>query len=247
MNTSNNTVLISGGSAGIGYEIAKALDKAGNQLILTGRNQERLEKAAATLQNAVAIPVDVSKADDVAALVERVTAEFPGLNMVINNAAAANIYPLLSDASDMLDVISHEINTNYLSVIRLNQLLLPLLQAQAAAAIVNVTSVVAYVPGSLATYSASKAALHSYTESLRWELSGKHPQVKVFELFPPLVNTDFSRPIGGEKGISPTQVADEFMAGLAADNYAIRVGMTEQLYQLHLQNPEAAFAAMHSR
>lgn len=245
MKTTNNTVLIIGGSAGIGFEIAKQLHSAGNQVIITGRNNERLQKALTFLPNAISIMSDISSERDTATLVEKIQTNFPHLNMVINNAAAANIYPLTEDHADSFSAISNEINTNYLSIIRLNSKLLPILKRQEEAAIVNVTSIVAYVPGSLATYSASKAALHSYTQSLRYELAQQYPHIKVFELFPPLVNTEFSKPIGGERGISPTQVAEELINGLATDTYEIRVGFTEQLYRLFLSSPEQAFAALH--
>ena len=128
--------------------------------------------------------------------------------------------------------------TNYLSVIRLNEKLLPILKKQAEAAIVNVSSIVAFVPGSLATYSASKAALHSYTQSLRIAL--ENSSIKVFELMPPLVDTQFSAPIGGNKGISPRLVAEDLLTAFANDNYEIRVGKTEDLYQLFLSSPAKA-------
>lgn len=246
MNTTNNTVLIAGGSAGIGLEIAKLLDAKGNRLIITGRSKDRLDKAAALLKHAVTIVSDISSESDRLALAEKLQAEHPQLNMVINNGAAANIYPLVNAPAEAMPTIQHEINTNYVSVLALNSLLLPMLAKQPEAAIVNVSSVVAYVPGILATYSASKAALHSYTQSLRWELGKVHPNIKVFELFPPLVNTEFSKPIGGENGIPPQEVAQELLAGLANDTYEIRVGMTEQLYHLFLSSPEQAFAAMHT-
>ena len=165
MKTTNNTVLIIGGSAGIGLEIAKVLANNNNQVIITGRNEERLQRAVATLPNTTAIVSYLSDATDTEALVARIKKDFPQLNILINNVAAANIYPLLEDHEDSFEKITHEIHTNYLSVIRLNSLLLPVLRQQDEAAIVNVTSVVAYVPGGLATYSASKAALHSYTQS----------------------------------------------------------------------------------
>ncbi|RXK80804.1 SDR family oxidoreductase [Filimonas effusa] len=246
MNTTNNTVLIAGGSAGIGLEIAKLLDANGNTLIITGRSKSRLDEAASLLKNAVTIVSDISSEGDRLALAEKLQAEYPQLNMVINNGAAASIYPLVNAPAEAMPTVQHEIITNYVSVLALNSLLLPVLARQPEAAIVNVSSVVAYVPGILATYSASKAALHSYTQSLRWELGKIHPNIKVFELFPPLVNTEFSKPIGGEKGIPPQEVAQELLAGLASDTYEIRVGMTEQLYRLFLSSPEQAFAAMHT-
>jgi uncharacterized oxidoreductase len=128
----------------------------------------------------------------------------------------------------------------------LNERLLPLLRVQRQAAIVNVSSIVAFVPArSVATYSASKAALHAYTLSLR-SLLAETSDVRVFELMPPLVNTDFSAGIGGEKGIAPSVVADALVAALEKDEYEIRVGQTEEVYQLFLREPETAFQAVNA-
>jgi uncharacterized oxidoreductase len=138
-----------------------------------------------------------------------------------------------------------EMLTNYLSIIRLNELLLPALKQQKEAAIINVSSIVAFVPGSsLASYSASKAALHSYTQSLR--LSLEPTAVKVFELMPPLVNTDFSKEIGGHNGLAPAIVAQELVDALTNNVFEVRVGQTEDMYRLHLSSPENAFAAMNA-
>src|SRR5438128_1902477 len=164
MKTTNNTILLIGGSAGIGLEIAKRLADGTNRLIITGRNKERLQRVADYLPNTTAIVSDISNPDDTDDLVARVTKEFPQLNVVINNAATATITPLLNLDDTSYEQVAEELNTNYLSIIRLNTKLLPLLKQQQEAAIVNVSSIVAYVPGSLATYSATKAALHSYTQ-----------------------------------------------------------------------------------
>ncbi|MBB6128990.1 SDR family oxidoreductase [Mucilaginibacter lappiensis] len=245
MKTSQNTVLITGGSAGIGFEIAKQLSAKNNHVIIIGRNPERLQKAAAQLQNVTAINADISNAADVENLVAKLFSDFPHLNVVINNAGAASISDLLNN-TDTFEKASAEMHTNYLSVIRLNEKLLPLLKNQSEAAIVNVSSIVAFVPGKLtATYSASKAALHSYTQALRVALTDT--SVKVFELMPPLVDTEFSTEIGGHLGIPPSQVADEFLASLETDNYEIRVGNTEQLYQLYLSSPTEALNFMNAR
>ena len=178
-------------------------------------------------------------------LVETITNDFPKLNIIINNAAAANIYSLTDENANAFDKAAEEIHTNYLSIIRLNQKFLSLLRKQTEAAIVNVSSVVAFVPGSIATYSASKAALHSYTQSLRYQLEQTYPHIKVFELMPPLINTEFSKAIGGEKGMAPHLVAEALLKGLKNDEYEIRVGDTEKIYQLYLSSPEKAFLAMH--
>jgi uncharacterized oxidoreductase len=176
--------------------------------------------------------------------VEKLVKEFPSLNIVINNAGAAQMNNLLTD-TDTFEKASAEILTNYLSIISLNEQLLPLLRKQSEAAIINVSSVVAFVPSSvLAGYSASKAALHSYTQSLRHFLSST--SVKVFELMPPLVDTEFSAEIGGHNGIKPSVVAQGLIEALESDNFEIRIGDTEQIYQLYRSSPQDALNAMNS-
>lgn len=243
MNTSNNTILITGGSAGIGFEIAKLLSEKGNNVIITGRNEERLHQAASKLANVKTIVSDVSKAGDVEKLVIQIKQEFPQLNMVINNAGQAFVFDITAENAGGFEKAEAEMLTNYLSVIRLNEKLIPLLKTQQNAAIVNVSSITAYVPSGLATYSASKAALHSYTQALRFALE-KDTSIKVFELVPPLVDTEFSAPIGGKTGISPTLVAEELITALETDNFEIRVGQTEDIYQLSLAAPAEAFRVM---
>ncbi|MGY0041123.1 SDR family NAD(P)-dependent oxidoreductase [Pedobacter sp. NJ-S-72] len=136
--------------------------------------------------------------------------------------------------------------TNYISLIRLTEKLLPQLLKQKSAALVNVSSIVAITPGLNApTYSASKAAVHSYTEVLRLAL--KNTSVKVFELMPPLVNTEFSKEIGGaENGIPPLQVATEFADAFENDTFEIHVGVTAQIFELARTSPTAALNALNS-
>lgn len=245
MKTSKNTVLLIGGTAGIGLEIAKQLTALDNHVIITGRNQKRLNAAAASLSNVTTVLSDVSKADDVDLLVEKIKSEFPRLNMVINNAGRALLYNLADPNQDAFENAADEILTNYLSIIRINQKLLPVLKQQEASAIVNVSSVVAYVPGiTLPTYAASKAALHSYSTSLR--LSLEKTTVKVFELMPPLVDTEFSKEIGGHNGIKPSIVADDFIAALDNDEFEIRVGDTAKIYELFRQSPVDALNVMNA-
>ncbi len=246
MKSTNNTVLISGGSAGIGFEIAKLLSEKGNNVIITGRNEERLNQAAAKLKNVTAIVSDVSNAKDVERLVEQINSDFPKLNMIINNAGRALVYDIAAENANAYEKAEDEMLTNYLSVIRLNEKLLPLLKKQQTTAIVNVSSIVAFVPGSMVTYSASKAALHSYTQSLRLALK-QETKVAVFELMPPLVDTELSAAIGGKNGISPTVVAEQFVAGLEQNEYEIRVGQTEDMYRLYLSSPEDALQLMNQR
>jgi uncharacterized oxidoreductase len=244
MKISNNTILITGGSAGIGFALAQQLGNLGNQVIIVGRSVQRLKAAAAQLKNVTVIAGDISDPSDVERLVNILRRDHPELNIVINNAGAAYAYDLAADGSNVFEKASEEILTNYLSIIRLNERLIPLLRQQPDAAIVNVSSVVAFVPGSLATYSASKAALHSYTLSLRHALA-QSTAIKVFELMPPLVNTEFSAIIGGHNGIAPSAVAEDLVRGLEKNEYEIRTGNTEKIYRLYLSSPEEAFQAMH--
>ena len=243
MKTTQNTVLITGGSAGIGFEIAKLLSAKGNHVIITGRNKERLKNAASQLQKVTPIVSDVSETDEVDQLAGRLYTDFPELNIVINNAARALLYDITSAGVNAFEKAQEEMLTNYLSVIRLNEKLLPLLKRQTEAAIVNVSSVVAFVPGSLVGYSASKAALHSYTKSLRMALEDTSA-IKVFELMPPLVNTDFSQEIGGINGIHPSVVAEDLLKAFENDEYEIHVGQTAQMYQLFLSSPSEALRVM---
>ncbi|HTE10466.1 MAG TPA: SDR family NAD(P)-dependent oxidoreductase, partial [Chitinophagaceae bacterium] len=200
------------------------------------------DKALAQLKNATGILSDISKKEDTGILVATLKKDFPDLNMVINNAGRAILYDI-ANSEDAFEKAEDEMLTNYLSVIRLNEKLLPLLKEQKEAAIVNVSSIVAFVPGSLATYSASKAALHSYTQSLRISLA-RTGNIKVFELMPPLVDTEFSAIINGHNGIAPSLVAQEFINGLEKDIHEIRVGKTQDMYDLYLKSPAAALDAM---
>lgn len=242
MKTTGNTILITGGSAGIGLEMARQLVALGNKVIITGRDEQRLNKAAAELGDVIAIPFDVSKSSNVSALTDLIKTQYPDLNLLINNAGAAGVHNLNSPGRTF-EIAENEIVTNYLSVVRLNEQLLPVLEQQKESAIINVSSIVAFVPGqSLPTYSASKAALHSYTKSLR--LSLKDTAVKVFELMPPLVNTDFSAEIGGANGIAPSVLVADLIDGLGTDRFEIRTGQTEDMYNFYLADPAQALLAM---
>ncbi|OKS86690.1 SDR family oxidoreductase [Mucilaginibacter polytrichastri] len=244
MKTSKSTILITGGSAGIGLEIAKLFDSKDNRVIITGRDKNRLIEAVAQLKNGAYIVSDSSVENDIISLAETINADYPELDILINNAGSAFVYDLFGDGNNAADLAWTEMLTNYFSIVRLTERLLPLLKQQPEAAIVNVSSVVAFVPGKrLPGYAASKAALHSYTQSLRLALAEKSG-IKVFELMPPLVNTNFSKDIGGERGMSPEDVATALLEAVENDCYEIRVGQTENLYQLYLSSPEKALAAM---
>lgn len=232
MKTTGNTVFISGGSAGIGLAIAKKLSEAGNKIIINGRSEERLQSALKELDNAVAIQGDLAVAADRIRIAGELKANYPNVNIIINNAGAAFMNDLSDIKNNAAEKAYQEINTNYISVIDFTALTLPLLLKQEEAAIVNVSSIAVFRSNKyLPTYSASKAALHSYTQGLR-DTFATNEKLNVYEIYPPLVNTEFSAEIGGVNGIAPSEVADELFAALEKNQFEIPVGDAKKIHAL---------------
>ncbi|MDQ0782042.1 SDR family oxidoreductase [Chryseobacterium sp. W4I1] len=229
MKTTGNTVFISGGSAGIGLAIAKKLSAEGNKIIINGRNEERLQAALQQLNDAVAIQGDLSVEADRLRIAEELKTTYPEVNIIVNNAGAAFAY-LLNGTENAHEKAALEMNTNYLSVIHFTELLLPHLVGKGEAAVVNISSIAVFRSHKmLPTYSASKAALHGYTTALRdtYEDQGN---VHIYEVYPPLVNTEFSAEIGGANGIPPSEVADELFLALERNQFDVPVGDSKQFF-----------------
>lgn len=226
MKTTGNTIFISGGSAGIGLAIAKKLQKAGNKIIINGRSEERLQKALAELQDAAAIQGDLSVEADRIRIAEDLKTNHKDVNIIINNAGAAFGY-LLSETTNAHEKALIEMNTNYFAIIHFTELMIPHLLEREEAAVVNISSIAVYGAHKfLPTYGATKAALHSYTVALRQTYEEKE-NLNIYEVYPPLVNTEFSAEIGGSEGIQPSEVADELLIGLENDQFDIPVGDTK--------------------
>ncbi|MFW0717911.1 SDR family oxidoreductase [Pedobacter sp. N23S346] len=243
MNITNKTVLITGGGSGIGFETAKILSERNNKIIIVGRTESKLNIAAEKLKNITVIPCDINSTVDVERLVKKVSSDHPELSILINNAGRGFAYTH-GEAASAFEKATEEFATNYFSVLRITEAFLSLLKSQLEAAIVNVTSIGAISPSAnLPSYCDSKAAVHSYTLSLRHTLA-KDTAIKVFELMPSLVNTEFSREIGGEKGISPIEVATVLLAGMEQDVFEIYAGETAGFRKFYLSSPDEAFAMM---
>lgn len=243
MKTTHNTILITGGGSGIGFETAKLFAQLGNTVIITGRNEDRLKDAVQKLGNAEYIVADVTKEHDVSRLVTRIEQNFPSLNVLMNNAGRAIIHNV-RDSQNAESIAREEMDTNYFATINLTTKLLPILKKQHQAAVIIVSSIVAFAPGlTLPTYSASKAAVHAYAQALRLSLA-PDTNVKVFEVMPPLVDTEFARDIPSDKKISPVQVAEELIQNFHANNYEVRVASTEQFYQNFLSKSDNAVLAL---
>jgi uncharacterized oxidoreductase len=188
MKTTGNTILITGGGSGIGRGLAEALHALGNTVIISGRRKALLEEVAEANPGMKFLVLDIEDRSSIRALLGRLTSEFPRINVLINNAGIMRAENLLHQQDDLADAEAI-VTTNLLGPVRLTAALLPLLQKQPHSTILNVSSGLAFVPLALTpTYSATKAALHSYTLSLRYQLQGT--TTEVLELIPPYVQTD---------------------------------------------------------
>ncbi len=198
MKTSHNTILITGGGSGIGRALAEAFHARGNQVIIAGRRQAALDTVTRANPGMASLVLDIEDAGAIRDFAARVLAAHPALNVVIHNAGIMRAENF-GGAPEYLPTAEATIATNLLGPIRLNAVLLPHLRQQPAATIITVTSGLAFVPSAnFPTYCATKAAMHSYTESLRYQL--KDTKIEVLELAPPYVQTEL---IGAQQATDP--------------------------------------------
>lgn len=232
MRLTGNTVLITGGSSGIGFEMAKEFVKRKNKVIITGRNEDKLQQAKTLLGDVTIIQSDVSKPEDVEKLFAQVSSDFPELNILINNAGVMWTINLQQHNYTKAD-LTKEFDTNVKGTIWMNDAFLPLLKSNDNAAVVTVSSGLAFVPLPISPiYSATKAALHSYTLSLREQL--RNTAIQVFELAPPATQTELLSTFKASdmKDIAIMPVEDMvavFFDGLTKDKYEICPGQAKQL------------------
>lgn len=243
MKTTNQTILITGGGSGIGLALAKRLKEAGNKVIITGRNQAKLEDAAKTIMADAYYICDITNHSEVIALTEALKVSFPDLSILINNAGLVKPFPL-AKSTDLVTHAKQEMETNLFGNMMLTELLIPLLNKQHESAIVNISSVAAFAPSMLLPgYSISKAALHAYSTVLRLTLA-QQGKIKLFEVLPPLVDTKFSKEIKVEGKMSVEQVANEVLEALSQNRYEVHMGSGTQLYEAFRKSPDDALYAM---
>ena len=188
MDMRSNTILITGGGSGIGRGLAEAFHARGNQVVIAGRRLKVLEDTVRANPGMASYVVDLQDPAAIRGFAAKVAADFPRLNVLVNNSGIMRAEDLRAQAEDLSDMEAI-IATNLLGPLRLTAALLPLLQRQARSVIMNVSSGLAFLPlATTPTYCATKAALHSYTESLRYQLRGT--STEVIELVPPYVATD---------------------------------------------------------
>ncbi|MFD0697913.1 SDR family oxidoreductase [Paenibacillus sp. GCM10027628] len=237
MKLTGHCVLVTGGSTGIGFAIAKRLAERGNKVIIASSSKDKLTQAVQACPSLIAIPCNLEKSEDIPAFTEKLLFEHPDLNMIINNAGIQLNYDLLKEP-DIQNKINREIQVNLTSTIQLCSSLLPHFVKQPQAAIVNVSSGLGLVPKKSApVYCATKAAVHLFTKSLRYQLAST--PVKVFEIIPPLVDTEMTKGRGSGK-ITPDQLVDEFVMSFERDQYEMLIGKTKLLSLINRIAPSLA-------
>ena len=188
MQLTGNTILITGGGSGIGRGLAEAFQALGNTVIIAGRRQQALDTTTAANPGMRSVQLDIDNAEAIRVFGVKMAKEYPALNVVIHNAGIMRPENLLAQPEDLADAEAI-ITTNLLGPIRLTAALLPQLKKQPAATIMTVTSGLAYLPLAMTpTYCATKAAIHSYSLTMRYQLKGT--KVEVLELVPPYVQTE---------------------------------------------------------
>ena len=191
MNSTGNTIFITGGGSGIGRGLAEAFHKLGNQIVIAGRRKQVLDETTAANPGMASLSLNIEDPADIKSFARKLTTDFPALNVVIHNAGIMRPEDFLDkpDAADAEAIVT----TNLLGPIRLTAALLPQLKKQPHATIMTVSSGLAFIPLALTpTYCATKAAIHSWSESVRYQL--KSTNVEVIELAPPYVQTELMGP-----------------------------------------------------
>jgi uncharacterized oxidoreductase len=188
MQITNNTIIITGGGSGIGRALAEKFHAAGNQVIISGRNQSRLDAVAAVNPGMVAIAFDIADGASIQAFAARIIADYPKANVLINNAGMMVAETMTANPVDV-QVADDTVMTNMLGTMRLSAALLPHLRQQSQATLMTVTSGLAFVPLAMTpAYCATKAGIHSWSVAVRHQL--RDTSVQVIELAPPYVQTE---------------------------------------------------------
>jgi uncharacterized oxidoreductase len=244
MKTRDNTILITGGATGIGFSLAETLVNAGNRVIICGRREGKLKEAKNKLPQILIRTCDVSDEKERKLLFNWVKDNFNDLNVIINNAGIQRAVNLKKGTQDLF-AGENEIETNLVAPIHLSAYFIPLLLKKQEAAIINVSSGLGFVPiASMPVYCATKAAVHSFTQSLRYQL--RDTSIKVFEIIPPMVDTELGKGTIEEgnqefRGISPSEVAGATLTAMENNKYEIMVGEAKDLVMGSRTNPEKAF------
>ncbi len=241
MKLSGNTILITGGTSGIGLGFAEEYSKRNNKVIICGRREDRLNDIKKKNNSIETIVCDVSISEQRESLVKEVIENFPDVNILINNAGIQ----LLSDLINInLERLHLEVETNFTAPIHFTSLFVQHLKNKKDPAVINISSGLAFVPlSAVSIYCATKAAIHSITMSLRYQL--KDTNIKVFEIIPPSVDTELGKERRTGKnqthgGIPISEFINESMQAIENDKFEAAIDGAENLYQKR----EAMFSVM---
>ncbi len=252
MELANHNILVTGGSAGIGLELARLLIQRGNRVAICGRNAQRLDEARAALGNVEVIECDLADPSAASTLIDRVVEQLGGLSVLVNNAGVQYNYDFAGAAADNPSLVSAraatEVQINFTSPAVLTATAMPHLVRAAAqlgeAAIVNVSSSLATTPkADAAVYCATKAALRSFTVATRYQIEDAGLPIHVVEVVPPLVDTAMTSGRGTGK-VSPEQVARQTVSGMVNGRDVIRVGKARVLHLVNRVSPGTASRIM---
>ena len=239
MDLSGKKILITGGGSGIGLEFTRELAKRSNKIVICGRDLNKLKTIQQEIPQIDYFQCDLTNDEEQQKLVEFVHTHHSDLNVVINNAGIQRNYSFTQSDSH-IDLIDEEMNTNATSQMKLIDRMLPLLLQQGEAAIVNVTSLLAAVPKQSApVYCASKAAFRMFTQALRYQL--ENTPVKVFEVVPPLVDTDMTKGRGQGK-MSADELVVEALHGIETDTPDIHAGISKKVFFMKRLFPKRVYA-----
>ena len=247
MNVKGNVVLITGGATGIGLSLVKEFVDAGNEVIICGRRQDKLDDAKKLFPSIQTKQFDLSLSKEREALYKWIKTNFPKLNILINNAGIQRGVDFRKGI-EAIKTIDNEIAINLEAPIQLCAYFIPLLQTQKESAIINVTSGLGFIPSvAMPVYSATKAALHSFSITLRRQL--QNTSIKVFEIIPPMVDTDLDK---GERrkrgltyfGITADQTAKESFEAIQNNQYEFAVGEAKNFQEGAKQNFDEHFDHM---
>lgn len=242
--TANNTILITGGSSGLGLEMSKRFIEQGNTVIACSRSAVKLEEAQKQVPGLIAYPCDITKPKDCERLAQWLNEKHPETNILVNNAAIVHKTGFITD-DEIVEKAEHEVSTNLIAPIRLTKLLLPLLLVNNNTQIINITSGLVYVPrADYPLYNATKTALHSFTQVLRHQL--KDVPIKITEVFFPAVDTPWHQGNPPKIAISPEKAVAEMFIGLEKNKEEIRVGGVKLLYRLSRLAPKFAFKKLNT-
>jgi uncharacterized oxidoreductase len=246
MKTSENTVLITGGATGIGFALASSFSSQGNEVIICGRREEKLREAKEKLPGISIRKCDISHQADIESLFDWVSSNFPRINVLVNNAGIQRAIDLRKGMEDLIKN-EDEIMINLKAQIYLAACFVPVFsKKQSESAIINVSSGLAFVPlARFPIYCATKAAIHSFTVSLRHQL--KETPIRVFEVIPPTVyDTELKgKPLQkSDWTVSSNEVADAVMKGLENNDYEISIGAAKNWLMGSKSDLETAFNNM---